>query len=523
MWAAAANQSASPRIGGIRVGTAVFNVSQPGQSCTLSIDPMLATQTSEGGTGTVNVETTAQCSWIAVSQVPWITAGQGSTGPGIFNYTVQANTGPQRVGTIAVGSRIFTLTQMAANCSVNLGSATASLPAAGGLGSFTLQANCPWTATTATPWIQINTPSGVSDGTVSFSVATYVGSAARTGVITVNGQPFTVRQAGGVCSIALSTDNVMLPPRGGTATVIVTGGPACDWSASANEKFVSVVWGSVSGSGTVTLQATPNTTGLPRTSTVSVSGQNFTVTQLPIVVKITAEGVVSAASFIGGAVAPGEIVTVFGSGFGPADLTPYQLTSDRQSFVKTLGDVRVLFDGVMSPMVYAKDGQLSAIVPYAVAAKPTTELIVEYLGVRSNGVALNVTASAPAIFTLDASGKGPGAILNQDYSVNNSSRPARIGSVVQIFATGEGVTRPAGTDGKLAAVPLAVPTLPVSVRIGGIDARVQYAGAAPGLITGLVQINAVIPVGVTIGPAVPISIRVGAADSPSGVTLAVSQ
>ncbi len=523
-WGASQNLSPSPRSGSIRVGTGVFVVSQPGQSCSLTLNPSAATISSGGGSGTISVDTTSQCSWVAVPQVPWISAAQGSSGPGSFSYAVQANTGAQRVGAIVVGSSIFTLTQTAANCTVSLGSPGASLPASGGAGSLTVQANCAWTAITSASWIQLTVPpTGNADATVSFVLTANPGAGARTGTITVGGQSFSVRQAGGVCSITVGVPSITLPPRGGAATVAVTGGPACDWSAAANEAFLNVSWASVSGSGTVNLNAGPNITGVPRMSTVSVSGQTFTVTQLPIVVRITAEGVVNAASFLGGPVAPGEIVTLYGTGFGPADVQRYQLTTDRQNLTKTLADTRVLLDGIMAPLIYVTDGQLSAIVPYAVASKLTTELVVEYFGVRSNPVTLTIGAAAPAIFTLNQSGRGPGAILNQDYSLNSASVPARVGSVVQIFATGEGSTRPTGTDGKLAAAPLPVPTLPVTVRIGGIEARVQYAGAAPGLVGGLVQINAFIPAGIAPGPAVPIMIRVGTGDSPSGVTLAVSQ
>ena len=77
------------------------------------------------------------------------------------------------------------------------------------------------------------------------------------------------------------------------------------------------------------------------------------------------------------------------------------------------------------------------------------------------------------------------------------------------------------TDGALAAAPYAQLALPVAVRIGGIDAQLQYAGAAPALIMGVLQINAVVPGGVTPGGSVPIQFSIGNATSPAGVTLAV--
>jgi uncharacterized protein (TIGR03437 family) len=90
-----------------------------------------------------------------------------------------------------------------------------------------------------------------------------------------------------------------------------------------------------------------------------------------------------------------------------------------------------------------------------------------------------------------------------------------------IFATGEGATSPVGVDGKLAAVPLPKPVLPVSVKIDGIDAEVAYAGGAPGLVAGVIQINARVPATVAAGNAVPIVIKIGTAESQAGVTLAI--
>ena len=131
--------------------------------------------------------------------------------------------------------------------------------------------------------------------------------------------------------------------------------------------------------------------------------------------------VVNAASFLPGPVAPGEIVTVFGTGFGPGQLTTFRLAS---GFVNTiLGGTRVLFDGIPAPLIYSVENQLSVVVPYAVAG-PSTQVQVEYRGTKSAPVTLQLAPVSPAIFTLDASGRGAGAILNQDSSVNSPANPA---------------------------------------------------------------------------------------------------
>ena len=165
---------------------------------------------------------------------------------------------------------------------------------------------------------------------------------------------------------------------------------------------------------------------------------------------------------------------------------------------------------------------MNVVVPYAVEGKSATVLQIEYLGVLSNPVTLPVTATTPGIFSLAGSGRGPGAILNaKDESVNTVANPAGRGDWVSIFATGSGVTTPASVDGFLAGSTLAAPDARVSVMIGGLPCQVNYAGAAPGFVSGLLQINAQIPGGVTPGPGVPVQIGIGANTSPVTVTLAV--
>jgi uncharacterized protein (TIGR03437 family) len=131
-----------------------------------------------------------------------------------------------------------------------------------------------------------------------------------------------------------------------------------------------------------------------------------------------------------------------------------------------------------------------------------------------------LTAAAPALFSANSSGKGNGAILNQDTSVNSPSNPAAKGSIVVLYGTGEGQTNPRGVDGRIASSVFPKPLGSVSVTIGGIAAQVLYAGAAPGLVAGVFQINATLPPGVPSG-AVSVVVTVGTASSQPGLTLSV--
>jgi uncharacterized protein (TIGR03437 family) len=263
----------------------------------------------------------------------------------------------------------------------------------------------------------------------------------------------------------------------------------------------------------------PITTGASQTPAGSVFLAKLDLPGAAVVPLFQPSSVVNAASFLSGPLAPGEIVTVFGTGFGPGRLTPLRLAAGLVN--TTLGGTSVLFDGVPAPLIYTVENQLSAVVPYSVAGKSSTKVQVEYRGTRSAAVTLQLAPASPAIFTLDSSGRGAGAILNQDSSVNSPANPAQVGSVVSIFATGEGQTSPAGVDGKPGSGQAPHSILPVSVTIGGQTVTPAYAGGVSGSVAGLMQVNVQIPSGIQTGSAVPVLLKVGNGSSQAGVTIAV--
>jgi len=236
---------------------------------------------------------------------------------------------------------------------------------------------------------------------------------------------------------------------------------------------------------------------------------------------LTAAGVANAASYATGAVAPGELISLFGSAIGPSAAASLTLTNP-VLVSDSLAGLRVWFDGVPAPVLYASANQVNVVVPYEVAGQSSTTVQVEYLGALSAPMSLPVAATAPAIFTLNASGAGAGAILNAaDNSVNTPANPVSRGAWVSIFATGAGATNPASVDGLLPTGPSYTPNANVSVTIGGVNCPLNYEGGAPGIVSGVVQINAQVPEGVTPGANVPIQIQIGTVSSQSGVTLAV--
>jgi uncharacterized protein (TIGR03437 family) len=128
---------------------------------------------------------------------------------------------------------------------------------------------------------------------------------------------------------------------------------------------------------------------------------------------------------------------------------------------------------------------------------------ITYNGIASQLDELEAGAANPGIF----------AIANADYSVNSESNPTPAGSYVVIYGTGQGVSRTAQTDGEIMSAAI-TPVLPVTAQIDGQPANVLYAGSAPGLVAGVLQINLAIPSGLAPGSHA-LTISAGTADNAS--------
>jgi uncharacterized protein (TIGR03437 family) len=258
------------------------------------------------------------------------------------------------------------------------------------------------------------------------------------------------------------------------------------------------------------------------------------------VASINAGGVVNAASFSAGTgVSPGEVVAIFGTNFSPVNSGTQLNTANPATPNTPVGLVSnnvdgtfVLFDGVPAPLLATSTGQIAAVVPYGVTGQTVVQVthvlqpaLPTYTGaavVSSPSVTIPVVAAAPGIFTANSSGTGQIAMANQNGTLNSATAPAAKGSTVTFYATGEGQTSPAGvTGGVNSGSVLPKPVLPVSVSIGGVTVQPTYAGAAGGDVAGVLQVNVVVPSGITSGNAVPVVLTVGTASSQAGATMAV--
>jgi uncharacterized protein (TIGR03437 family) len=238
-------------------------------------------------------------------------------------------------------------------------------------------------------------------------------------------------------------------------------------------------------------------------------------------VKVNA--VVNAASSQNGPVAPGEIVTLYGSGLGPSQLQTYQLDANGR-LAKTLAGTTVLFGNQPAPVIYASPAQTSVVVPFGVIGQ-SVQVSVQSQNQTAAPMTMPVAAAAPGLFTADASGHGQAAALNQNLQPNSALNPAAPGTLLSLFATGAGQMSPSSADGALnGSSPPSMPVLqPVAVTIGGQAATVSTAIGALGQVAGMLEITVRVPTGVQPGNAVPVTLQIGGASAQSGVTVAIGQ
>lgn len=202
-----------------------------------------------------------------------------------------------------------------------------------------------------------------------------------------------------------------------------------------------------------------------------------------------------------GAIAPGEIIAIYGNALGPAQLAapPANGTTNPVQF----NGVVVLVDGTPAQIVYVSAAQVSAIVPAGVSG-PSAQVAVQYLGQTGTTVTIPLALAAPALFTANSSGLGQALAINADGSVNGGGHPAAPGSTVTLYVNGAPSQFLAGQ---------------LTVTIGGQPANIINAQAAgtPGVTAVTVQV----PFGPSTIVAAPVSVQVGSIASPGGVTLTV--
>ena len=274
------------RQGTITVAGQTFTVNQL-SGCTYSLGSTGASSGSGGGAASFTVTAGTGCTWSAATTYSWLhtsSSGTGNSSAQTVNYSVDANTGPARSGTITVQGQTFTVSQ-ASGCTYSVTGVTGITFAAGvGSDTYTITTNnsaCTWsTSDGGDTWVTFTPASGTGSTTTNgahFDVAANTGIA-RIANITIAGSPFTVNQASG-CNPSISPTTQNFGSAGGSNTVAVTAGTGCTWATTEGLSWVSVTSGSGTGNGTVAYTVDQNTLTSSRSGSLTIGVDTFTVDQ----------------------------------------------------------------------------------------------------------------------------------------------------------------------------------------------------------------------------------------------------
>jgi len=404
-------------------------------------------------------------------------------------------------------------------------------------------------------WLEISPASGNTSGTVQVSV--------QANTLSQGDYPAQISFAFQGAATTSATVNVVLHV---TAAQTFTSSPASlsftyqiggaqpsaqPLSITSSAGPVAIAVAAASTGGWLSVSPTSGTT--PQTINVSVNPQGLTAQTYSGSVSISATGVptlsipvsfavtsppppqpvmiLNNATGAAGPIAPGEELAIKGTFLGPSSPAAGVLFSVNSSgaVASNLAGVQVMFDNNPGTPIFVSANQINVMVPYEINGRLSTTMVVQFNGVASNPFPLSVAAAAPGLFTDNFTGAGQVAARNQDFSSNGApgagTGPASRGSVISLYGTGGGQTSPISVTGSVTPIPTSASGLlniaNVTATVGGLPAAVQFAGEAPGLVTGVFQVNVLIPAGVTPGNAVPVTIAIGNLSSPAGTTIAV--
>lgn len=402
----------------------------------------------------------------------------------------------------------------------------------------------PFVAASNVSWLSVTPNSGNAPANVTVSVnpaglvpGSYQGlitlqAAGNTLTVNVN---LTVTPSGG--PVLGSTNIVFNHRRGATApaaqTVNVTSSSSSNVAISSSVRTVSggdwlvASLSSPTTPATLTVSTVPGTLspgeyrGVVTVNSTAGGSRSVEVTLVIAAAPLAAiRSILHSATLQPGPISPGLILTIMGTGLGPANGVSGVLLPGG-AYQTNYNDLRILFDGVPAPLLFLRDNQINLVVPYSVAGRSNAQVQVETAGVRSDPFDIRVQESAPGMYSTDGSGRGQAAALNENGSLNGPLNPAPTGSVITLFGTGEGLTAPAGQDGRVITTDLRRPLLPVRVYINGSLCEVVYAGSAPGFVSGAFQVNVRIPENLRPGTNLPIEVQVGNGASQDGLVVSV--
>jgi uncharacterized protein (TIGR03437 family) len=452
-------------------------------SCSYTLGATSASPAAAGGAATVTVTAGTGCAWTATSNASWITvtAGASGSGNGTAGYSVAANTGVARAGTMTIAGFTFTVSQASGastGCSYNVNSTSIHATAAATSSTLLISTNsgCTWTASvpSGVTWITLNPTSGSGSGGVGYSIAANTG-AARSTTVTVAGTAVTVEQD---ASYTLSsTSSPLIPGIGGVGSLAVTvAGTSCAaWKVAAPAvSWVHVAGGSGStSSGTVSYSVDSNTSASKRSTTLTIANQSYTVQQdvapCTYALSLPNSGTLAA----GGASASFQVTAT-----GPACTWSITLPTDANSqWIHVISALNAMSSGVVSYTVDPNNTTSARSLTLPVNGKnPATTLTYTV----SQAAAAANTAPGPVV--------DPGGIVNSASFISASLPAGSIaqGSFFSIFGNNLGPANPG----------VKATSYPLGTNLGGVSVKVTQGATSVNAVPVFVaqyQINAVMP------------------------------
>jgi uncharacterized protein (TIGR03437 family) len=323
--------------------------------------------------------------------------------------------------------------------------------------------------------LQVGTPSLAASfptGGLRFGVIAGAGApAAQTVALSAQnptGQNFTVTLSSGATWLSVSPASGSTPATL-TFNVSSSGLNAGDYSATATV---------TSGSGAAAV-------------TIPV---NFSILAPGSEPKLSAGGAVDAADSQG-TLAPGALVSIYGQGLASATAGAASLPLPTE-----VAGASITVNGVLAPILFASSGQVNVQIPWETPVGTAT-IAARFKGVAGNSITATVGQYAPGIFVT----------VYPDSSLT-TGKPAAAGDILVIYANGLGPVTPAVTTGAASPGTPATTTQVPTVRIGGVNAEVQFSGLTPGL-AGLYQVNVRVPSGFQASSNTPVVVSIGGLSS----------
>jgi hypothetical protein len=259
----------------------------PPPICTVSVTPSSRSVGASGGDAAFSVTAANGCTWTTRSNASWITVADGATGAGNgqVRLVIASNGGSAREGTVTVGPHTVTITQQSASapepCSYSISPSSRNAERSGTDVTVDVRASssCAWTATSRADWITVvEGATGTGNGRVRLRIGANSGPA-RTGTVQIAGETFTVQQEGTACTYSIRPTWYDAGRGPDDIRVQVTAPDGCAWTATTDAAWVTISEGRTgTGDGGVRLLI-PANSGAPRTATVTIAGQAFTLTQ----------------------------------------------------------------------------------------------------------------------------------------------------------------------------------------------------------------------------------------------------